>query len=115
VLIGLTTGTFLYFSNVTIVSVLNLLPTPSELKTSPKGSVVRGEIRRQKQRVMSAHDPLGMPASDITTAAPSTPHPRIDSALKREYADWLDKDRGRHRGGLLSTTIIEEDDSSEGF
>ncbi len=39
--------------------------------------------------------------------------PMIDTSMKREYADWLEKDRGRRKNGLLSTTILEEDDDSE--
>jgi hypothetical protein len=35
--------------------------------------------------------------------------------LKREYAEWLEQDRGRTpvKDGLLATTILEEDDDSD--
>ena len=39
---------------------------------------------------------------------------RLDSARRDEYSDWLKQDRGPSRTkGLLSTTILEEEDSSE--
>jgi len=38
---------------------------------------------------------------------------RLDTGLKEEYSDWLKQDKGFGTKGLLSTTILEEDDSSE--
>ena len=39
---------------------------------------------------------------------------RLDAAPKDEYSDWLKQDRGPGRTkGLLSMTILEEEDSSE--
>ncbi|MCJ1382900.1 hypothetical protein MMC17_006013 [Xylographa soralifera] len=38
---------------------------------------------------------------------------RLDTGLKEEYSDWLKKDKGFGTKGLLSTTILEEEDSSE--
>ena len=37
--------------------------------------------------------------------------PRLDSSFKDEYSEW--SKRGLGTKGLLSTTILEEDDSSE--
>lgn len=114
VLIGLITGSILYYFNVALISVFDLRPTPSEA-TYPATSVVRDEMRRQKQRM--SLDPMGVATatSPGTTTSTASTRARIDPSMKREYADWLDKDRGRRRDGLLSTTILEEDDSSEDF
>ena len=39
---------------------------------------------------------------------------RLQPASRDEYPDWLNQDRGPGRTkGLLSTTILEEEDSSE--
>ena len=38
---------------------------------------------------------------------------RLDTGLKEKYSDWLKQDKGFGTKGLLSTTILEEDDSSE--
>lgn len=34
--------------------------------------------------------------------------------MEKKYAEWLEKDVGKHReDGLLGQTILEEDDDSE--
>ena len=61
--------------------------------------------RRSKSR--------GVNYSPDSLGSPDSSRPRIDVSLKREYADWLDKDRARKREGLVSQTILEEEDDSE--
>lgn len=36
-----------------------------------------------------------------------------NGSLKGQYRDWLEKDGGQGKRGLLSTTILEENDDSE--
>lgn len=43
-----------------------------------------------------------------------TPQASVDVSPKEEDMDWLRQDRGRKKGSLIGTTILEEDDSSEG-
>ena len=38
---------------------------------------------------------------------------RLSGNMKDDYSDFLSKNRGFNAKGLLSTTIIEEEDSSE--
>jgi hypothetical protein len=42
-----------------------------------------------------------------------TPQASVDVSPKEEHMDWLRQDRGRRKGSLIGTTILEEDDSSE--
>ena len=39
--------------------------------------------------------------------------PRLDSSFKDEHSEWSTQNRGLGTKGLLSTTILEEDDSSD--
>lgn len=39
--------------------------------------------------------------------------PNANRSLKTEFADWLEKGGAPGRKGLLSTTILEENDDSE--
>jgi len=60
-------------------------------------------VEKQKKREKRAR--LSMPQVGAQRKA--------DRFSKPEYADWLEKDKGQGRQGLLSTTIIEENDDSE--
>ena len=46
----------------------------------------------------------------MTTLGPQNVH---SDARTKEYAEWLRQDTRPGKRGLLSTTILEEDDSSE--
>lgn len=48
-------------------------------------------------------------------AAQRVPTRALDGeVLKREYTEWLEQDKGRPKNGLLGTTILEEEDDSDG-
>lgn len=60
----------------------------------------RKQKQKQKQKVQQ-----GMPrVGDYRTT---------DRSLTSQYTDWLGKDGGQGKKGLLSTTILEENDDSE--
>lgn len=42
--------------------------------------------------------------------------PKVGGAMKEEYSDWLRQDKGlQGKKGLIPSTILEEDDSSDEF
>lgn len=42
--------------------------------------------------------------------------PKMGGAMKEEYSDWLRQDKGlQGKKGLIPSTILEEDDSSDEF
>ena len=61
--------------------------------------------RAEKPKKQAAKAKMTMPLIEAT--------PRVEGALKEEYSDWLRQEKGQGKKGLLSTTILEEDDSSE--
>jgi len=104
-LIGVLTGSVLHFSSAMLISVLDLKVKPKE--TGRTAASVRAA--REQKKLKEAWQ----------TAAPlrsNQARPMLDDGLKKEYTEFLDKDRGKRREGqgLLSQTILEEDDDSEG-
>jgi len=98
-LVGLLTGTALYYCSGFIVATLRLDKLP-EYQGRTLTSY-RAEKRAKEARKPRIHTPK--------VSAP----PRPGGALKDEYAEWLSQDKGEGNKGLLSTTILEEEDSSE--
>ena len=98
-LIGVVTGAALHYSSGFVSSVLKLDQAPAQ----PGRTLAR--YRAEKQKKQAAKVRMTMPL----IGAPS----KIDGALKEEYSDWLRHGKGQGQKGLLSTTILEEDDSSE--
>ncbi|KAI9721448.1 MAG: hypothetical protein M1812_002210 [Candelaria pacifica] len=97
--VGILTGSVLHLSSSFLITTLNLQSGPEEDEPLPISIVA---ARRQKRSAR-----LETPMVKLKQS------PRIDTSMNREYADWLEKDRGRRKNGLLSTTILEEDDDSE--
>ena len=62
--------------------------------------------RKQKQKMKQGIPRLG----DYRT---TDDYRRTDRSLKGQRTDWLEKDGGQGKKGLLSTTILEENDDSE--
>jgi hypothetical protein len=105
--IGLSTGTFLYFLSTLLTAILSL-NSPSD-ETGRTAASVRAT--RQKKRIEALQESSNAQARI-----------RIEETLnmKREYESWLEKDRklGRGGAGLLArsqTILEEEDDSDDGF
>ena len=90
-----------------IIRVLGL-DVPVEKPQRPQGhSAASYRAAREKKR---AEDQ----ARETKRLKMLLPQPVLDGAvLKKEYTDWLEKDKGSPKDGLLSTTILEEEDTSE--
>ena len=92
--IGLLTGSILHISSSILVSVFNLSPTPEE--TGRSAASVRAA--REKKQLEQAWQSSTI-KNESWKAAPS---------MEKKYSEWLETDQG-----LLSQTILEEDDDSE--
>ncbi|KAI9700441.1 MAG: hypothetical protein M1836_002456 [Candelina mexicana] len=100
--IGILTGSVLHLSSSFLVTALNLESVPAEHEPLPLSIAAA----RRKKRAERSEVPM----------AKLKQRPTIDTSLIRDYTVWLEKDRGRRKNGLLSTTILEEeDDVSEGI
>ncbi|KAI9818527.1 MAG: hypothetical protein M1827_000586 [Pycnora praestabilis] len=98
-IVGILTGSILHFSSTLLASTLNLDSVPArEGRTAASVRAARREKLPQR---------LDLPALQIG------PLPKLEKPMKREYTDLLEKDRVRRPDGLLSQTILEEDDDSE--
>ena len=106
--VGIVAGTILYYINATLVSAFELGSDPGPDRPGRAGPIRPGSpgTRQSKQGRRVANE-----SRPMTEGA----RPTIDGSLKKQYADWLDAERGRRKGGLLSQIILEEDDDSEVF
>ncbi|KAI9826879.1 MAG: hypothetical protein M1832_005818 [Thelocarpon impressellum] len=114
VLVGLASGTLLHLSSGTLVAALDLRARPGE-DEAPRSTYSSSiDARRARRAAVRAKR---QQAGDLPS--PGSPeglrHGGLDVGLKREYADWLDKDRGRKREGLLGQTILEEEDDASDY
>ena len=92
--IGLLTGSILHISSSILVSVFNLSPTPEE--TGRSAASVRAA---QEKKLLEQAWQSSTIKNDNWNAEPS---------MEKKYSEWLETDQG-----LLSQTILEEDDDSE--
>ena len=99
--VGILTGMGLHYISHFVGSLLNL-----EGREEPQGRMLaayRTEKReKQKQNGMLLPTPR------------YTPYASGDVNPKEDFGNLLGLARGRRRGSLIGTTILEEDDSSEG-
>jgi hypothetical protein len=105
-LIGLLTGSLLHFSSSMLTTALNLQASP-ELSGRTAASV---RAAREKKRLEDAWQ-----AS--TPFRSNQARTRVEDTSK-DYSEYIEKDRGKRKEGqgLLSQTILEEeDDSEDGF
>jgi len=102
-LIGIITGSVLHFASRVLIDLLDLRPAPEE-NGRTAASVRRARVKKLKEQWP---DPSTVAQHNAARA----------EFLKEEYADFLDKGHGRSRDGhgLMSQTILEEDDDSDGF
>jgi len=106
-LIGILTGSILHFSSRFIGSVLNLQDVQEE-ESHPPVSLRTLQDRKTLEDAWDAATPVRSYAG----------RPRLKESLASEYAGLLKSDLGKKREGhgLLSQTILEEDDDSgDGF
>ena len=75
------------------------------------------EIRQKKRgRTVALYrmEKVEWEAKKTKTAMPRVGmQSRAGGAMTNEYAGWMRQDRAQGKRGLISTTILEEDDSSE--
>ncbi|KAI9746527.1 MAG: hypothetical protein M1818_000240 [Claussenomyces sp. TS43310] len=103
-LIGIITGSVLHFSSSLLITALGLRPTAEE-KTRTAASVREA---RQQKKLEDSWQTSTRAARDTAARA---------ELLRQEYAEYFDRDRGKRKdgAGLLSQTILEEDDDSDNF
>jgi len=106
-IVGILTGSILYIVSGTVVELLGLDSPPFALTEKPLSATRR--VWRKKQR-------MGRPMTTATSRSKISTGLPIEESMKREYAEWLDKDKNRKVSTLVSETILEEeDDSALGF
>jgi hypothetical protein len=92
--IGLLTGSILHISSSLLVSIFNLTPTPEE--TGRSAASVRAA--REKKQLEQAWQ----------SSRTKTERWKEEPSTEKKFSEWLETDQG-----LLSQTILEEDDDSE--
>jgi hypothetical protein len=105
-LIGLLTGSLLHFSSSILTKALNIQALPEQ--SGRTAASVRAT--REKQRLEDAWQASTPIRSNQARA-------RVEDT-SRDYSEYIEKDRGKRKEGqgLLSQTILEEeDDSEDGF
>ena len=105
-LIGLFAGTLLHYCSAFLISLgpASMRGPDPPLRTA--ASVRKARKNQEQERLVS-------PRKLLTTQGPFSYEELKPKDLLKDYADWLDKDKGRRREGLLAQTILEEDDDSE--
>lgn len=92
-------GLILHLSSSIVLTTLKL-----DAGTEEHGRTL-ASYRAEKQRKQEQKAKQRMPrVGDYRTT---------DRSLSGQYTDWLEKDGGQGKKGLLSTTILEENDDSD--
>ncbi|MCJ1388352.1 hypothetical protein MMC18_001198 [Xylographa bjoerkii] len=99
-LVGILTGAILHYSINFIVRSLGIDRVAQE-RGRTLSSYRAEKTERQAKKMRQTLPKVGLKPL------------RPDTVLKEEYSDWLKQDKGFGTKGLLSTTILEEEDSSE--
>jgi len=104
-LVGIATGTGLHYASGFIASVLKINIRAEERQAR---SIAEYRASRQEQLEKEARSPM-LPQVTLS-------QPKVGGAMKEEYRDWLRQDKGlQGKKGLIPSTILEEDDSSDEF
>jgi hypothetical protein len=104
-LVGIATGTGLHYASGFIASVLKINIRAEERQAR---SIAEYRASRQEQLEKEARSPM-LPQVTLS-------QPKMGGAMKEEYSDWLRQDKGlQGKKGLIPSTILEEDDSSDEF
>ena len=99
---GVATGTGLHYASGFMTSTLNLESQPGE--GIPRSLTDYRAARRKKQQ--KSAKPSELPKVEM--------HQPRNGGLKSEYDDWLKQDMVQQsKKGLIPSTILEEDDSSD--
>jgi hypothetical protein len=93
--IGVITGSVLHLSSTVMMAAMNLQSTNS-IEAEGKISQSKADGKRSR-RIRKSQSLSENGLND----------------LNKDYREWLDKDRGVKGKGLVSQTILEEDDSSD--
>ena len=104
VFVGILTGMSLHYVSCFITSILNL-------ESSPEGQRGRtwASYRAEKQERRDAKDPI------MKIRHKDEEPQRNDPRSREDYMNWNSSKRNRGRGGNGFNTILEEEDSSDGF
>ena len=102
-LVGIVTGTGLHYASGFMASVLNIDSRAEERQVR---SVAEYRAKRQEKRKKEARSPV-LPEIGLS-------QPKPGGAMREEYSEWLKQNKGvRRKKGVIPSTILEEDDSSE--
>ncbi|KAI9887796.1 MAG: hypothetical protein M1823_000438 [Watsoniomyces obsoletus] len=104
VAVGMVAGSILYLMSSTLITLLHLRSNPEE---QPKRVHHRSETNSRPSQARARRPLSARGSTDMT-------RPRLGMPLINPYID-SDHIRGRHRGGLMAQTILEEEDSDELF
>lgn len=103
-LVGVITGTSLHYVSGFIISILNLDSSPEEQRGRTLAS-----YRAEKQERLGVKDPiLRLGQKDETIQ-------RNDVELRKDYVSWYSSQQNQGRRENRFNTILEEEDSSDGF
>lgn len=103
-LVGIVTGTSLHYVSEFITSILNLDASPEAQRVRTLTS-----YRAEKRERRDAKDPI------MKLRQKDKGLQKNDLKLREDYVDWKLSKQDRGRGGSTFNTILEEEDSSDGF
>ena len=103
-LVGIVTGTSLHYVSGFIISILNLDSSIEEQRGRTLAS-----YRAEKQERRDAKDPI------LKFRQKDEGLQRNDLKLREDYTNWNLSEQDRGRGGNRFNTILEEEDTSDGF
>lgn len=105
VLVGVLTGTSLHYASGFLITILKL-----ESQATEQRERTLATYRAEKLEKLEEAEPL------LKLQSEKESETNIDVTLRRELADWTwgKQQQDRRKRGLIPTTILEEEDSSEG-
>ncbi|MCJ1434111.1 hypothetical protein MMC27_003477 [Xylographa pallens] len=99
-LVGICTAAILHYSMTFVIKNLRIDGSGEE-RGRTLSSYRAEKTERQAEKIRQTLPKVGLKPK------------RLDTGVKEEYSKWLKQDKGFATKGLLSTTILEEEDSSE--
>ncbi|KAL8675967.1 MAG: hypothetical protein Q9186_007464 [Xanthomendoza sp. 1 TL-2023] len=103
-LVGVVTGTSLHYASGMLAALLRLEKRPQE---EPRGRTM-ASYRAERTRK------LQLKAISRSIPELATPPKIIDTTSTDDFANLLEREKQSGRRSLLTSTILEEDDSSDG-
>ncbi|KAI4131180.1 MAG: hypothetical protein LQ338_001385 [Usnochroma carphineum] len=100
-LVGVVTGATLHYASAFLIALMNLESQPEE---EPRGRTMASYRAERKDKLQ--HETRPPPRPPVSTS------PRIESTFKDKFSNFRERDTYSERS-LLTSTILEEDDSSD--